>query len=72
MKTPGIIAVIIAMGLATGVSGCGGGGAKTQTKTDIRTTTKGQELLDLQKAYESGALSQKEYERQKNKILEEK
>ena len=72
MKTPGIIAVIIAIGLATGVSGCGGGGAKTQTQTDIRTTTKGQELLDLQKAYESGALSQKEYERQKQKILEAK
>jgi hypothetical protein len=72
MKKRGIIPVMVAMVLATTVSGCAGGGAKTQTQTDIRTTTKGQELLDLQKAYEAGAISQKEYERQKKQILERK
>jgi hypothetical protein len=65
-------AVMIAMILATTVSGCGGGGAKSQTQTDVRTTTTGQELLDLQKAYESGAMSKNEYEKQKKKILQRK
>jgi hypothetical protein len=65
-------AVMIAMILATTVSGCGGGGAKSQTQTDVRTTTTGQELLDLQKAYEAGAMSKNEYEKQKKKILQRK
>ncbi len=72
MKRPGMTAVMIAMILATTVSGCGGGGAKSQTQTDVRTTTTGQELLDLQKAYESGAMSKNEYEKQKKKILQRK
>jgi uncharacterized membrane protein len=74
MKRPGIMAVMTALVLATTVSGCGGGGAKstTQTQTDIRTTTTGQELMDLKKAYDSGALTEKEYQRQRKKILEGK
>ncbi len=72
MKRPGMTAVMIAMILATTVTGCGGGGAKSQTQTDVRTTTTGQELLDLQKAYEAGAMSKNEYEKQKKKILQRK
>ena len=72
MKRPGIMAIMTALVLATTVSGCGGGGAKSQTQTDVRTTTTGQELLDLQKAYESGAMSKNEYEKQKKKILQRK
>lgn len=67
MKRRGIITVLMAMVLATGVAGCGGGGAKQQT--ELTTTTVGQQLLDLQKAYEAGALSKQEYEREKQKIL---
>lgn len=72
MKRPWIGAAAIAIVLGTGVSGCGGGGAKTQTQTDIRTTTTGQELMDLQKAYESGAITEKEYEQQRKRILQKK
>lgn len=67
MKRHGIIAVIVAMALGFGVAGCGGGGAKAQT--ELTTTTVGQQLLDLQKAYEAGALSKQEYEKEKQKIL---
>ena len=66
------MAVMTALVLATTVSGCGGGGAKSQTQTDVRTTTTGQELLDLQKAYEAGAISKNEYEKQKKIILQGK
>ena len=44
-----IIGVVVTTALA---SGCGGGGAKVQS--EITTTTKGQQLLDLKKAYDSG------------------
>jgi len=39
------------------------------THTEINTTT-GQELIDLQKALESGAITQEEYDELKLKIIE--
>lgn len=51
---------------AAGLAACGGGGASTA----ISTTTVGQELSDLQRAYESGALSTDEYQQQREDILE--
>ncbi len=72
MKKAWIVAVLMAVVVATGVAGCGGGGAKTQQQTEVTTTTVGQQLLDLQKAYEAGALTKEEYEAQKKKILERK
>ncbi|HEX6829357.1 MAG TPA: hypothetical protein VF104_10300 [Burkholderiales bacterium] len=53
---------------ALGVSACGGGGA--DVKSEITTTTKGQQLMDLQKAYESGAMTKDEYERERQKVLQ--
>lgn len=41
-----------------------------QTQQDIKTTTTGQELIDLQKARDTGAISKEEYEEQRKKILE--
>jgi hypothetical protein len=47
------------------LAGCGGGGA------DVRATTvsKGQELQDLKKAFDSGAISKKEYERLRSEVI---
>lgn len=69
MKKTWVVTVLMAMVLATGVAGCGGGGAKTQQQTEVTTTTVGQQLLDLQKAYEAGAITKEEYEKEKQKIL---
>ncbi|RLA35781.1 MAG: hypothetical protein DRR03_05210 [Gammaproteobacteria bacterium] len=70
MKTMGLktlaTAAIISVTLALG--GCGGGGAKTEVRAE--TTTTGQQLLDLKKAYEAGALTEKEYESEREKILD--
>ena len=55
------------------VSGCccpGGGGSSSKTETHINTTTTGQQLIDLQKAFESGAITEKEYNKQKQEILD--
>lgn len=63
-----IVAGLVATGLM--VTGCGGGGADASSKNEIRTTTTGQELSDLKKALDQGAITQEEYEDQRQKILE--
>ncbi len=55
---------ILIVGVA---AACGGGGA--DVKSQITTTTVGQQLIDLKKAYDSGAVTQQEYEQQRKKIL---
>jgi hypothetical protein len=53
---------------ATGLTGCGGGGATMEA----RSTTTGQELMDLDKAYKDGIITEKEYESKKKEIMKRK
>lgn len=53
--------------LVLGLAGCGGGGATT--KVEAR-GTQGQQLLDLKEAYDKGVITEKEYEKAKEKILD--
>ena len=63
------IVLLAACGLLLfSVTACGGGGA--DVKSEISTTTVGQQLIDLKKALDSGALTQQEYEKERKKILE--
>jgi len=66
-----LLAACGALGLAVSLllSSCSGGGAKTENV--VTTKSKGEQLSDLQKAYDSGALSRNEYEKQRKKILEQ-
>ena len=48
------------------VVACGGGGSEVTNSS----TTTGQELLDLQKAKDSGVITQDEYNDQREKILD--
>jgi hypothetical protein len=52
------------------LTACGGGGA--EIKSEITTTSKGQQLIDLKKALDSGAMTQAEYERERAKVLNAK
>jgi len=54
--------------LLFGLTACGGGGA--EVRSEISTATVGQQLMDLKKALDSGAMTQQEYEQQRKKILE--
>lgn len=65
MKKLGSVAAMLL--LAVSLSACGGGGA--DSSTTVTTTTVGQQLTDLKKALDAGAISQNEYESQRKKIL---
>lgn len=56
----------LALLLAFGLTACGGGDTTMQTST----TTIGQELMDLDESYKKGLISEKEYNRTKEAILE--
>ena len=58
---------IVMLVLMFGLTGCGGGDAITQSTT--KTTTTGQELVDLDKAHKEGIISDKEYAEAREKIL---
>lgn len=62
-----MIAVFVSVVLGAGfLSACGGSDQEVRTTTQ----TEGQELMDLQKARDTGAISQDDYEDQRDAILE--
>ncbi len=66
------IAIALAVLLISCVclTSCGGGGSKTSIQQTDKTL--GQELVDLQKAHEAGAITEKEYKAAKKKLLKKK
>ena len=50
---------------------CSGGGAKQDTTVRNTTVSKGQALIDLKNAYDSGAMTKDEYEKAREKVLED-
>lgn len=67
MKRLGILVivamVIVSVGLTTGC------GRKQTTTVQSSSTTLGQELVDLQEAYEKGIITEKEYNDMKKKAM---
>jgi hypothetical protein len=67
-----ILSLLIVSG--AGFAGCcgspGEGGKGGTAEVTVKKHTTGQELIDLQKAHESGAIDDKEYEKQKEAILD--
>lgn len=57
--------IAASLSLMLSLSACGG----ADVKSEISTTTKGQQLLDLKKAQEAGALTAAEYEKERKKVL---
>ncbi len=68
-------AILLSVGLATGVCGCAWSvgspskGSTTQTPATIA-PTQGQQLIDLKRALEADAITQEEYDTQRQKLLE--
>lgn len=61
--TSWLIMVVVGVSLI----GCGGGGAKVQT--EMVSISTGQQLIDLKKALDAGAMTQTEYDHEREKIL---
>jgi len=64
--------IFLAM-MAALLGGCCGGGSTTvkpSTTTTTTTVTPGQQLLDLQKAYDSGVITKEQYEKMKKDIID--
>ena len=57
--------LMAAMGVA--LAGCGGGGA--EVRSEMTTTTTGQQLIDLKKALDIGAMTEDEYDREREKVV---
>jgi uncharacterized membrane protein len=70
MKLLRIWAAVIVMIMALGLASCGGGGA--EVKTQSYTTTLGQELKDLEEAYQKGIITEKQYNDAKQKLIEQR
>jgi hypothetical protein len=60
------------LGLSAFTLNACGGGDDNRPVVKAETNTRGQQLLDLQRAYENGAITRREYESQREKILKEK
>ncbi len=71
MRQLRILAMIILIPFWAGLAGCGGGEGG-EVKSNIRSTTVGQELIDLESAYKKGAITKDEYGNLKEKVLERK
>jgi hypothetical protein len=68
MKKLGVIILVVFFLASLGftVTGCGGG---PKANVTAQTTTLGQELVDLQQAYEKGIITEKEYNDLKKKVM---
>jgi cytochrome c-type biogenesis protein CcmH/NrfG len=62
-RTLAAVSLLVSMALA----GCWGGGAEVRNSNQA--TTLGQELIDLQRARDQGLLDEREYEKQRRRIL---
>jgi hypothetical protein len=63
----GLSAGLLALSIPVLFTACGGDETKIQSSTT--TTTMGQELMDLDRAYQQGIISKSEYERAKQDVL---
>jgi len=65
------IALVTAATLAAFLGGCCGRTTKVEVQpATAPATTTGQQLMDLQKAYDSGALTKDQYEKMKQDIID--
>lgn len=69
-----VLAVVVMLALGASLSGCCWGGKTVkETKTspvNVETKSTGEQLMDLQKAHESGAISDAEYKKMRQNIID--
>jgi uncharacterized membrane protein len=68
MRKQFIVGLVISIFLCVMLTSCGGGGAKVEST--VSTQTLGQQLIDLDKAYKEGVITEKEYKKTKEALIE--
>ena len=66
-----VFALVLILSLSMAFLACSGD-KKTKSEPTTVTTTLGQELLDLKKAYKDGIITEKEYEKAKKALIEKR
>jgi hypothetical protein len=64
MTRKNFASLVLAFAAATTLAGCG-----SSTEVQQTSVSQGQELIDLKKAFDSGAINQKEYDRLREEII---
>ena len=70
MKILRVFTLILILLVSVNFIACGG--SKSQNNVKASTTTLGQELQDLKAAYDKGIITEKEYEKAKKKLIEQR
>ena len=70
MKLLRIWAEVVMIVKALGLAACRGGGAEVRSQS--YSTTLGQELKDLEDAYQKGIITDKQYKKSKEKLIEQR
>ncbi len=72
MRFVRIFALVLTVILCVTFIACGSGKKETKAGSITVTTTLGQELQDLDKAYKDGIITEKEYEKAKKALIEKR
>jgi hypothetical protein len=63
-----VLLLICSIAVCVVLTSCGGGGARVESS--VSTQTLGQQLIDLEKAYKQGVITEKEYNKVKKGLIE--
>jgi hypothetical protein len=72
MRKIRLLALVLIVLVSVNFTACVGGKNDVKSGSSTVTTTLGQELQDLDKAYKDGIITQKEYEKAKKRLIEQR
>ena len=72
MKSLKFCVLIVVVLVCVNFTACGGSKKDVKSEPSTVTTTLGQELQDLDKAYKDGIITQKEYDKAKKRLIEQR
>jgi len=72
MRKIRLLALVLIVLVGVNFTACVGGKNDVKSGSSPVTTTLGQELQDLDKAYKDGIITQKEYEKAKKRLIEQR
>ena len=72
MRKIKVLALVLVVAVCLNITSCGGSKTEVKSEPTTVTTTLGQELQDLDKAYKDGIITKKEYDKAKKRLIEQR